>query len=159
MPYDKDVLRDVIRAVISAMNMWSHAAEELMMGTAAQESGLGRWREQMGRGGALGVFQMEPFTHDDTWANFIEFRPDLKKRILDVTGLEGPSLEALEHDLIYSIVMARVYYWRHEAPLPGEGDLVGQAEYWKEVYNTVAGRGTPADYIESYTRLVDGIAS
>jgi hypothetical protein len=48
------------------------AAEELLLGTALQESGL-IYRRQLNNGPALGLFQMEPATHDDIWADFLTY--------------------------------------------------------------------------------------
>ena len=49
----------------------SQEAENLLMGTAAQESALGEYIRQLGNGPALGIFQMEPETFDDIVRNYL----------------------------------------------------------------------------------------
>jgi len=53
----------VVRPVLRVMSAWSQPAEDLVMGTAAQESRL-TYLRQLGGGPALGLWQMEPATHD-----------------------------------------------------------------------------------------------
>lgn len=57
---DKRQLRNLIRRVLIGIGGYSEEAENLLMGTAAQESALGEYIRQLGNGPALGIFQMEP---------------------------------------------------------------------------------------------------
>ena len=59
--------RDIIEPVLSRLHAASPAARALLLGTAAQESAMGRYIRQLRGGPALGIFQMEPATHDDIW--------------------------------------------------------------------------------------------
>lgn len=59
----------VVRLTISAMDMHSQAAENLLVGTAVQESGRGRLVQKGGP--ALGIYQMEPATFNDIGAYLI----------------------------------------------------------------------------------------
>ncbi|KAF0118141.1 MAG: hypothetical protein FD149_866 [Rhodospirillaceae bacterium] len=67
----------VIRPTLLHLGLHSPAAEALLLGTAIQESRLGTYLRQTGGGPALGVYQMEPATHEDIWTNFLAYRPDL----------------------------------------------------------------------------------
>ena len=52
----------VIRPTLKAINLWSIAAENLLLGTAAQESQLGHYLTQV-KGPALGIYQIEQSVH------------------------------------------------------------------------------------------------
>jgi hypothetical protein len=115
-------------------------AVNLLLLTAAQESHMGTYIEQVG-GPALGIFQMEPNTHDDIYANFVKYKDTLgdylKYTFKDCTA------ERLRYDLRYQIVMARLHYYRVPEALPDADDDWGLAHYWKDHYNTHLGAGTP----------------
>ena len=68
------LLRYVIKPALTLLDMESPAAEALMLGTVAQESHCGRYLHQLGKGPALGIFQMEPTTYRDIWENYIAYR-------------------------------------------------------------------------------------
>ena len=60
----------VIRPALTKINLWSRSAEELVLGTAIVESGL-TYLKQRGEGPALGLWQIEPATHEDLYTNFL----------------------------------------------------------------------------------------
>ncbi len=141
-----DLRLHVIRPVCDLLGLGGPAVEELLLGTAAQESGCGAHLAQIG-GPALGVWQMEPATHDDIWRNFLSYRDDLAKKVemLVVYGIErAPQLAG---NLYYACAMARMQYLRSPMALPAAGDLEGQAACYKKVYNTPLGAATPEQYI------------
>lgn len=140
----------IIRPVLKSMDKWSESAENLLLGTALQESGL-RYLKQLGGGPALGVFQMEPATHDDIWKNYITGRDDLGMSVMaTIGGIKDVS--RLIHDLAYATAMARVHYLRVSEPLPEAHNIMDMAEYWKEYYNTPRGAGTPEDYVANFVK-------
>ncbi|MBF0309227.1 MAG: hypothetical protein HQL56_06840 [Magnetococcales bacterium] len=146
----------VIRPCLERLGLHSKAAEELILGTAIQESGL-RFLHQIGGGPALGLWQMEPATHDDIWSNFLAFKPSLGGLILDAghgTTFRHP--DRLVSDLDYACAMARAHYFRQPMSLPAAGDLAGQAAYWKRYYNTPKGAGTVEEYIANWQRVMGG---
>jgi len=120
------------------------AAVELLMLTAATESRLGTYLYQI-RGPAVGIFQMEPPTHDDIQA---------RKVIGRYTNVPLADASVMAWDLAYAIVMARIYYMQFIEPLPAADDIAGLADYWKEYYNTEAGAGTPEKAVADYERYV-----
>ena len=147
----------VVRPVLKYLDMWSESAENLIIGTAIQESHL-TYLKQLGGGPAVGLFQMEPNTHDDLWTNYIKFRPPI------VTKLQGLTFNRLIQDrfipiaanemignMYYATAMCRIHYKRVPAPLPSSNpkDL---AMYWKQHYNTPQGAGTPAEFISNYKK-------
>jgi hypothetical protein len=155
MSIDSEQLRlCVIRPTLQYLNSWSPAAENLLLGTAAQESQMGKYLKQIG-GPAFGIYQMEPATHNDLWANFIEFRPELKKNVMDLASstFKNTPLELIAN-LAYATAMTRVFYLRVKELLPKPADIDGLAFYWKRHYNTNLGKGTVNEFKENYRRFV-----
>ena len=150
---DPDTLRLHIRSTLQLVDLWSPAAEELLLGTAAQESHLGYYRRQI-RGPARGIYQMEPATERDLWDNYLRARPDRIEAIYTTCGVDGPDPIQLERNLMYQTIMARMHYRRIRAALPSSGNLAAMARYWKRYYNTDQGRGRQAEYVENYRRFV-----
>lgn len=149
---DKRQLRNLIRRVLIGIGLYSEEAENLLMGTAAQESALGVYIRQLGNGPALGIFQMEPATFDDIVGNHLHYHPELCKKIRVVAGVSGLNSELLEYNLALAIGMARVHYARVREVIPGS--LSGWAYYWKRYYNTLAGKGTEEEFVYNYKRYV-----
>jgi len=145
----------VVRPVLDGLGLRSAAAEELVMGTAAHESGL-TYLKQVGGGPALGVCQMEPATHDDIWKNFLEYRPVLASDLRDMFGPAAGAAAHLVWNLAYAVAMCRIHYLRVKDPLPQVEDVDGLAAYWKAHYNTAAGAGTVEKWRADYDRIVKG---
>lgn len=143
----------IVRPTIEYLGLWSPAAQELLMGTAAQESACGRYLRQLSHGPALGIYQMEPATHDDIHINFLRYHPALQKAVSDLASpLRGTTAQEMTFNLAYATAMARIHYYRVPSAIPK--DLRGQAEYWKEHYNTPAGRGEVDHFVFNYNRII-----
>ena len=146
----RDLRAAVIRPTLMSLDLWSAAAEDLVLGTAAQESGLAYLR-QIGGGPALGLWQIEPATHDDLWASTLSGRP-VTRLALQRLAAPAPDLHSqLITNLAYGAAVCRLLYWRIAAPLPAAGDVAGYAAYWKRWYNTPAGAGTEAEFIKHWS--------
>ena len=146
---------DVIQPVLKAMDLYSLAAEELLLGTAVQESLDFTYRTQIGGGPAKSYFQMEPATHDDIWNNFLCYKSALADKVIaTLTAPDANKLEELENNDFYAAAMARVHYYRVPKALPDAGDVTGQARYWKQYYNTVLGKGEVSEYVEKWRLYV-----
>ena len=145
----------VIQPALAFLGMTSPAAEELLLGTACQESRCGHYLHQLGKGPAVGIFQMEPATYRDIRDNWIQHRPVIKARIVTRWGdADGnlPPPERMITDLQFAAVMCRLHYRRVPAPLPAAGDINAHAGYWKRFYNTIHGRGTEAEYLANWRK-------
>ena len=135
--------------------MHSTAAERLLLGTAAAESLL-KYRKQIG-GPALGLFQMEPRSHDDIYENFLNYpgRAVLRQKIIGLLSHpDADKYDALVNNDPYACAMARVQYYRFPAPMPAADDLDALARYWKRYYNTASGAGTIAGFKEKWRAVV-----
>jgi len=124
--------------------------ERLILGTACQESGCGHWLHQVGGGPALGIWQQEPDDHDDIFANFLAYKPNLLAKVSALTVL--CAAEQMIWNLKYACAMCRIHYLRVPEPIPDY--LAGQAKYWNENYNRNPNYGTDAEYMSAWNRFV-----
>ncbi len=141
----------VIRPTLIHLDLWSDAAEILLLGTAITESGL-RWLKQKKGGPGLGIYQIEKTTHDDVWKTYLNklTKVKLKAKVTWVAS-RTPLGEQLIHNLAYATAIARVIYWRKPEALPKTNDVAGLAKYWKDHYNTHLGAGKEEDFIRKLT--------
>lgn len=154
MGINPEQLRDeIIVPTLNALgpSYSSPSAVMLLMGTAAQESHMGTYLRQLGGGPALGIYQMEPATHNDIIENWLRYREELVDTIAELIGPWNAMEPArMVYDLRYATIMARLHYRRVRDPLPADVD--GQAYYWKTHYNTELGAGTREEYMHNYER-------
>lgn len=135
--------------------MNSPAAENLLMGTAIQESQL-TYLAQMGGGPALGVMQVEPTTHDDVWTNYIAYHDDLAEVMEYLSAGPDHSARQLSWNLGYSVAIARLVFWRAPDAMPtNPNDLNALGQYWKDHYNTSGGGGTVEEWVANYQKYVE----
>lgn len=154
MTINKDQLRKLIVETLKEVGLYSEAAVELLMGTAAVESNLGEYIEQI-NGPALGIFQMEPKTHNDIHNNYLYFKEN-SERFFIYTNTKLFTHGVLKYNIKYSIIMARLHYLRAPEQLPDMYDIDGLAYYWKRYFNTHLGKGKKSDFIEKYNKYVRG---
>lgn len=151
-------VRDIIIVpALTALGLNSPSAVNLMLGTCAQESGLGQFIAQNGIGlkGGIGIYQMEKPTYLDLWNNHIVNSSSLKAKIRLLLGYEVmPPAERMATDLALATVMTRLYYFYIPQSLPNKDDIMGLAAYWKDYYNTKLGKGTKEEFADAYYRLV-----
>ncbi len=153
MSFYEPHLRELIQETLSPIGLWSKQAEELLLGTCAQESHFGKYLKQIS-GPALGIFQIEPATEKDIWENYLKFRPQLIKAIKNSCRVTSYGTLSLKSDLKYQIIMARIHYRRVSSPLPLCGDIDGQASYWDNHFNCNPDKGFPSEYIKNYRKFV-----
>lgn len=154
---ENDLRQYVIKPVLKHINLWSDAAENLLLCTAAHESHLGHYLKQV-RGPALGIYQIEPATHKDVWVNYLAYRNDLVSKVKSLTSSINsnalPADDQLITNLAYATAIARLIYQRAPDALPDADDIDGLANYWKQYYNTPLGKGTTDDFITHYHQYV-----
>lgn len=147
----KHLLEKVVRPVLAELALGGLPAEQLVMGTAAQESRL-KWLTQLGNGPARGLWQMEPATHDDIWKNFLAFKPALAATIRGLLSAKNqgavPDSDELVGNLFYAAAMCRIHYRRSPSPIPL--NLQSQAALWKIAYNSPKGKGTVEEYVANW---------
>lgn len=153
----RKTLIDIVRPALDGIGKGGLAAEQLVLGTGIQESLL-IYRTQQGNppGPALGLFQMEPDTHDDIWGNYLAYESELAN-LVKSTLQSGQKNEAstLKTNDKYAAAMCRVHYSRNPDPLPPVNDVTALAKYWKKFYNTPEGAGTVKEFKDKWPLYVN----
>lgn len=147
---------NVVRPVLQRLALWSQVAENLLVGTALQESLL-TYTVQQGGGPALGYFQMEPATHDDCWNNYLKYRATLSSKVRSfIQGDDGtgiPDAKIMIDNPYYAAAMARVKYLRVPAAMPIDpNDVTALGQYYKQWYNSPLGAATVDQFVEKYNK-------
>lgn len=135
----------VIPTLAALPSRWnSPAAVNLLVGTVVAESSA-TYLHQLGTGPAIGLWEMEPATHDDCWNTFLNSpsQADLAHAVagLALAGGAFPGATQMAGNLYYACAMARVKYIRSPQALPAANDAAGLARMWKSVYNSSLGAG------------------
>ena len=147
----KKEIRKIIVWTLKKMDLYSPTAADLIYKTGMAETGY-KHLKQMGDGPAIGFWQVEPATLRDTIENYVKYRPELQKGLKSL-GFSSDDMEMrVMSNIALQVVFCRLKYKRDKYALPLIGDLKGQAEYWKRVYNTHLGKGT----IEHFMDVNDG---
>jgi hypothetical protein len=139
MIYKKQLI-DLIDRTLKEIDQHSTEAVQLVAGTIAQESHGGFYLRQLGKGTALGITLIEPSRFRYLQTKFPQF-----------LGRHG--FAEVEYNLKLAIICCRLKYKTIPEPIPLT--LYYQACYWKKYYNSEAGSGTPADYIQNYNFLIE----
>jgi hypothetical protein len=148
-----DLREYAVRPALKMIDLWSVVAEDLVMGTAAQESRF-QYLEQL-RGPAIGLFQMEPATFQHLWKNVIPRYPRIMRGLQGMT-VNSPAPTEMAWNLRFAAAMCRVHYYAKPDPLPLTSDPRELGLYWKRHYNTFLGKGTVDEFVDNYKRYVLG---
>lgn len=147
-----DLRELVIRDTLKYLDDWSPAAENLLLGTAAQESGLGGWH----KGRRVGLYHITPAMHRAVWDKYLINNPPLASEIRGMAGqhsfLKSPHGELITN-LKYATAIAWMIYRRSGQPLPAANDLVGLGKFWHRHFHPKA-PGTVSDFVSSYQLLI-----
>jgi len=150
----------VVQPVLQTLAVWnagmnSQSAENLLVGTAIQESSL-TYLQQLGGGPALGVMQIEPTTCEDVWTNYIGYRKTLAPVVQKLSAGLDHSTDQLPWNMGYSVAIARLIFWRVSVPMPSDpNDLETLGQYWKDHYNTAGGAGTTQEWVANYKKYAE----
>ena len=154
----------VIRPVLDVLQLPSpDRAEELLVLTAAAETLCGQNLWQIG-GPALGIYQMEPATIEDTWDYLVNRRGDSEAlmRLVEQFSFdlrdhyenERFETEQVAGNLYLATALARARLVSFPEAFPPADDIEGLARYWKRHWNTELGKGTVEGAIEKYGAVV-----
>lgn len=144
----------IIKPALEDLLMYSEDAVELMLYTCANESNGGTYIKQV-KGPALGIYQMEPATYADIWANFIINRNDIKLQFIhNFNAARMPSEDRMIYDLRFATAMTRIHYARVKESLPNKNDINGLWEYYKKYYNSVLGKADQRSALIKYQQFI-----
>jgi len=139
----------ILDPTLKVVQLYSPEASDLLLGTSLVESNL-RYFKQFDDGPARGYFQMEMSTFDDIYYRYLDRHPELRTmlRQFEFKGVLVPIGDQLMMNLPFAIIMARIKYLMIPAAIPDSAD--GQAQYWKDYYNTAGGKGTIEKYLRTW---------
>jgi hypothetical protein len=150
--YPAIVRATIIRPALMKQGLFSFAAEQLLMGTAAIESNFVNF-VQFNQGPARGMFQMEPPTFQDLVTRVLGAAKNhqLQVATLSMSNSNPPAFSQLTTNHLFAAAMARVKYYSIPHPIPM--GLIAQANYWWNYYNGRSLHGLkPSDYINAWNK-------
>ena len=149
----EDLRHWVVRDTLKSLDDHSLAAENLLLGTAAQESGLGVCLHQ---GKRRGLYHLTAATHRSVWDKYLINNPELASRVRGMAGqhsfLKDPHSE-LVTNLKYATAIAWMVYRRCDPPLPEANDIAGLANYWHRHFHPKP-TASEQQFIQSYKELI-----
>jgi len=153
MIFRADDLRHlVIRDTLKYLGDWSEAAENLLVGTAIHESGLGFCLKDNRR---LGIYHISPSGHRAVWDHYLVHHPELASLVRGLAGqhafLTDPHGELLSN-LKYATAIAWCIYRKAEEPLPEADDIAGLGRFWHRHFHARPS-GYPGDFVRNYRDL------
>ena len=139
----------IVRDTLKAIGEWAPTHENLLLGTAAQESSMGL---SLKRGRLLGIYHISPNTHRSVWDKYLLHHPDLASQVRGMAGqhsfIRDPHGELISN-LKYATAIAWLIYRRAEEVLPEADDIPGLARYWHRHFRSKASASVE-EFITSY---------
>ncbi|MBL4781703.1 MAG: hypothetical protein JKX92_05620 [Porticoccaceae bacterium] len=143
----------IIQDSLKAIDDWAPAHENLLLGTAAQESNMGL---SLKRGRLLGLYHISPKAHRSVWDKYLIHHPDLASQVRGLAGqhsfIHNPHGELITN-LKYATAIAWLIYRRNDEALPEADDIKGLARYWHRHFRAKASASV-ADFISSYRHYI-----
>ena len=149
-----------VAAEVSKIFNDGKAATNMLKEIAIVESNMGNTSgsydisvDSKGNRGSLGVAQIDEIAFDEVQRRLKGGKgvPAFTQKYIDpikkATGVDvrDVSYEDLADDEL-NLIFARLYLLTKKDPIPPT--VEGRAKYWKQNYNTIAGKGTPDKYLE-----------
>lgn len=157
-PYTASELRALIQEVLKSapINLWSQDAEELLLATCAQESLMGKYREQIPPNPdmGMGIFQEERSDFNDLMTNFVAYHADLLAWVNGLFDTQPPSVDQLINNDKAAIAICRLHYYRVPAALPSASDVTALWHYYKTWYNSIYGAATEQEFMNHFNEFV-----
>jgi hypothetical protein len=145
----------VIRPTLKHLRAWSPGVENLLLGTAAQESQLGFHLKQ-GRRHGLGIYQIPPHTHREIWDNYLINHPALASKVRGLASqrdfLQHPHSE-LATNLRYATAIAWLIYRASGADCVEATDIRRMAYLWHQYFHH-GPSASARDFVRSYGLLI-----
>jgi len=142
---------NVIRPTLKQMEMWSPAAEKLLVMIACHESLGFKYRKQIS-GPAVSFYQIEPATFSDVWDRYLGARRLKKANVRQFMPDDLLPLNALAKSDEFATAIARMKLYMVPEALPLVTDDEGLARYAKKYWNSDLGKATPEKYLNDFNR-------
>ncbi|HSC68493.1 MAG TPA: hypothetical protein VLC79_12425 [Cellvibrio sp.] len=152
-----DLRELIIKPYLHMLGEYSEVAEDLLLGTAAQESLLGAHCYCPQTKG-LGLYRMTAEKHVEIWDNYLVQFPDLASLQRGLASqqqfLKNPHGELMSN-LMYSTGMAWMIYRRCAIDAHKRLEIPALAQLWASTYENGTGcPRNPDDFMQTYRRLV-----
>lgn len=130
-------------------------AENLLLGTAAQESGLG-FHLKESRAQGLGIYRIAPRTHLNIWDKYLVNSPETASAVRGLASqhefLANPHAE-LATNLSYATAIAWLIYQRCGKPLPQDGSVRDLGEFWARHYHHRP-KASADEFVQNYKLFI-----
>ncbi|QLC74414.1 hypothetical protein LPB260_27420 [Pseudomonas sp. LPB0260] len=150
-----ELCQHVIRPTLIYLGRHSPAAEALLLGAAASQSGLGSALDDR-RG--HGLYRIAEQRHQRLWDLHLARDPDLASQVRGLASqhafLAAPHLE-LTVNLRYATAIAWLLIEAEDIVLPAANDLLGLALIWRRVFHP---HGQPGAFIAAWQRCVGNLS-
>lgn len=154
---DKETIEKITDQVCNVLGHGKNkTAKKLILGTIAQETHMGLYRDPTPFIAGAGLCQFDKIGFDDVKARTREHH---KVAIEEEFGINIDKVDysMLEYNAVLSIIFCRLKYKLIAEPIPIY--LHEIAAYWKKYYNTILGKGSADEFVENYTRFVNKSSS
>ncbi len=130
-----DLRYQIIRPTLSYLGLNSPVTEELLLTTAAMESGFD---PLCTRHGGIGIFQINPQQHRQIWDQHLAFEPDCASRVRGLASqhrfLQDPDQE-LRSNLSYATAIAWLMYRRCGVEVVDDASPDLLCELWQACFH------------------------
>lgn len=146
--------QDAVRYAEAVCDVIGHgktnSAVPLCVETAAAETLLGDYKDPTPTSAGTGLTQVDLGTFE--WLRDKYKSSRYAGALLSTFGIDlsRTVYQELRTSPLLAMLFCRLRYLAVTAPIPTTRE--GRAEYWKKYYNTSAGKGTPADYLDKCRR-------
>lgn len=152
-----DLQHWIIRPTLEFLGDYSPLAEQLLLGTAAQESHLGLHCFAQHTQG-MGLYRITQNTHRAIWDEYLIQYPELASRQRGLASqqqfLSDPERELITN-LAYSTGIAWMIYRRAGINTQGNGELNLLAHLWSEHFDNGTGVVRTSDaFVQTYLSMV-----
>ena len=150
-----ELSQHVIRPTLLYLGRHSIAAEALLLGAAASQSGLGSALDDKH---GHGLYRIGAQRHQKLWDQHLALDPDLASQVRGLASqhafLTAPHVE-LTVNLRYATAIAWMLIEAEHSELPDADDLLGMAQIWRRVFKP---HGRNKDFIAAWQRCIGGLS-
>ncbi len=134
--WSEEGLRSTIKITLKEIDMYSIDFEDLLIGTASIETGMGKWLIGKVDKNDLGLFQMNIHTHNDLYNHYFNRHTEYLKNVKYYYWNDYSSRDNLLINIQYQIAMAAYHYKRYQKNIHKmKLDVNLCAELWQDIYH------------------------
>ena len=136
----------VIDPVLKQINLYSAGASKLLLGTAIQESFMGKLSKN--------IFQIEQATVKDINNRILSAHPNLRNAVQQLYNPEQSLAWNLKNNVKYEVAMARLVYLKSNQNIPDTSNVNTLGQFWKKYYNTYLGKGKASQFSAHFASFI-----